>query len=297
MDVSVNIMDKVTGYIQYKHISEMMRDMESLNYAVVKGCPLSYYAYSDFGKRSFSDTDLLVDRKDLELFERILLKHGFGQRFAGKEPGKAERESRIYCLANSHQILPYYCMINGQLICVDLNFDLFWGEYTGKRVPIAEFISDAVKLNVYGVEIKTIPPLKMNSIYLLATKNSIKYNMFKDVYYLLKRNPESIALDQLLKFGMEYEMVPYLYYVLYYTGQVFEDKMLEQYIDAFKTAEGEALLNCYGLNEHERKEWKCDFKTRLKADNLYEWIKNDLTEKDKEKIAVNKRIFHGEAAG
>jgi len=52
-------------------------------------------------------------------------------------------------------------------------------------------------------------------------------------------------------------------------------------------------LNCYGLCEKERKEWKCDFQTRLESNDLYSLIKDDLTEKDHEKIAINKRIFLG----
>ena len=77
------------------------------------------------------------------------------------------------------------------------------------------------------------------------------------------------------------------------TGQVFDDEILKQYIEAFRTPEGEFLLNCYGLCTKERKEWKYDFQTRLEADNLYELIKDDLTEKDQEKITINKRIFMG----
>ena len=91
----------------------------------------------------------------------------------------------------------------------------------------------------------------------------------------------------------EYEIIPFVFYVLYYTGQVFDDKFLRQYIEAFRTPEGEALLNCYGLCKKEQKEWNCDFRARLDAENLYDFIKNDLTEKDKEKILINKRIFLG----
>lgn len=91
----------------------------------------------------------------------------------------------------------------------------------------------------------------------------------------------------------KYEIIPYVFYILYYTGQVFDDNDLRQYIEAFRTPEGEALLNCYGLCTKERKEWKYDFKTRLESENLYELIKNDLTDKDREKISINKRIFMG----
>ena len=184
MNCSNSLMDKVTGYIQYKHIDSIMHDINYLHYAVIKGCPLSYYAYTDFGKRRFSDTDLLIDRKDIEIFEEILLTHGFGQIFTENKPSKAEREKRILSMRFSNQLLPYYRLINGQLICLDINFDILWSEYTGKRINISSFLSDTNDMEIYSVKIKTLPPLKMfvqlalrhhkdmNSIYLLAARNS-----------------------------------------------------------------------------------------------------------------------------
>ena len=305
MEHSTNIINKVTGFIQYKHISDIILGIKHLNYAIIKGCPLSHYAYSDFGKRRFFDTDILIDKKDIIAFEKVMLKHGFGQRFIGNKPIKSEREKRILCMSHSHQLLPYYSYINNQLICIDLNFDIFWGEYEGKRVDIDEFLCDTIEMDIYGVKVKTLPPLKamiqlilhhykdMNSIFLLATRKSIRYDMFKDVYYLLKNNPEEISLDKLYGMSTEYEIIPYVFYVLYYTGQVFDDAILKEYIEAFRTPEGEALLNCYGLCDKEQKEWKCDFKMRLESEKLYDLIKDDLTEKDKEKIAINKHIFLG----
>lgn len=71
--------------------------------------------------------------------------------------------------------------------------------------------------------------------------------MFKDVYYLLKNNLDSIPLDKLYEMSLQYEIIPYVYYILYHTGLIFEDTVLQQYITAFKTDAGEALINCYGL--------------------------------------------------
>ena len=160
-------------------------------------------------------------------------------------------------------------------------------------------------MDIYGVKVNTLSPLKamiqlilhhykdMNSIFLLASRKSIKYNMFKDLYYLLKNNLDTITLDELFIVSDAYEIIPYVFYVLFYTGQVFEDKILKQYIEAFRTPKGEALLNCYGLCDKERKEWKCDFQTRLEAKNLYDLIKDDLTDKDREKMGINKHVFLG----
>lgn len=300
-----NIMSQLSGFIQYKHISNILPAMDHISYAVIKGAVLSYYAYGNYGRRTFRDTDLLVDRKALAETEKILYSYNFSQVNHKNNYSKIDRKARIYCLVNSHQILPYYKLINDQLICFDINFDIFWGEYEGKRIDIDAFLADTVEMEIYGVKVKALPPIKsliqlilhhykdMNSIFILATKKSIKQDMFEDVYYLIKNNLSAIPLEQLYLMSAEYGIIPYVFYVLYYTGQVFEDKVLKQYIEAFKTPEGEALLNCYGLCEKERHEWKCDFKTRLESDNLYELIKDELTERDKEKIAINKRVFLG----
>lgn len=269
---------------------------ENLNYSVVKGDALSKLAYGRVNQRFYNDVDVIVSRANLKELNYILFKCGYVQR-------EHSREENILFLSASHQTLPYTCKHN--YLTIDINFDIFWGEYEGKRIDIEEFLSDTIEMEIYGVKVKTLPPLKamiqlilhhykdMNSLFLLATRKSIKYDMFKDVYYLLKNNLDAISLDKLYAMSVEYEIIPYVFYVLFYTGQVFDDDVLNQYIEAFRTPEGEALLNCYGLCEKERREWKCDFKTRLDSDNLYDLIKEDLTERDKEKIAINKRIFLG----
>ena len=286
---------KQESYIQLKELSSVVK----LHYAIIKGEVLSKQAYAKNGFRKSSDIDILISRKNINELEQDLSKCGFNN-------STQARSDKITLLSASHQVAPWIKEIPPWgVVVIDLNFDVFWGEYEGKRIDIEEFLSDTIEMEIYGVKVKTLPPIKamiqlilhhykdMNSIFLLATRKSIKYDMFKDIYYLLKNNLDTIPLDKLYAMSAEYEIIPYVFYVLYYTGQVFDDEILKQYIEAFRTPEGEALLNCYGLCAKERKEWKCDFKTRLEADNLYDLIKDDLTEKDHEKITINKRIFMG----
>ncbi len=285
--------------LRFDKFAQILPELGQFNYSVIKGEVLSVQAYSIEGKRFSKDNDILISRKNISNIENILMFHGFNNI-------SYTRRKKITMLTNSHQILPWIKEDDelGSII-VDINFDIFWGEYEGKRIDIEEFLSDTIEMEIYGVKVKTLPPIKamiqlilhhykdMNSIFLLATRKSIKYDMFKDVYYLLKNNLDTIPLDKLHAMSAEYDIIPYVFYVLYYTGQVFDDEVLKQCIEVFRTPEGEALLNCYGLCAKERKEWKYDFKTRLESDNLYDLIKDDLTEKDHEKIAINKRIFMG----
>ena len=77
-----------------------------------------------------------------------------------------------------------------------------------------------------------------------------------------------------------------------YTSLIlFSQTEMQRYVDAFRTPEGELYLNYYGLTEKERKRWKVNFQTRLETNNLYELIRDDLTESDIEKIERNKKIF------
>lgn len=126
--------------------------------------------------------------------------------------------------------------VKGIRIGVDLNIDFFWGEYTGKRIEIQEFLSDFIELTIYGVKIKTLSPLKtmaqlillhykkMNSIYHLTGHNCINYNMFKDVYYLWKNNQEAISLDKLYATSLKYLIIPYVF--MCYTSQIGYFKMM-----------------------------------------------------------------------
>ncbi len=277
------------GKIRFKYLNEFFNNIRGLPYAIVKGEALSILAYQYPYARHLGDIDILVSRKELSTVTKIMTQMGFVSEHSRKE--------HIMMLSASHQVAPWTKEISiwGKVI-VDLNFDVFWGEYEGRHIDdIDEFLSDIVEIEIYGVKVKNLPPLKtiiqlvlhhykdMNSIFLLATRKSIKYDMFKDVYYLLKNNLDTITLDKLYAMSAEYKIIPYVFYVLYYTGQVFEDAVLRRYTEAFRTPEGQVLLNCYGLCDKERKEWKYDFKTQLESDELYSLIRDDLNEHDLKK--------------
>ena len=266
-------------------------------YAVIKGEALSLLAYGKCGQRVSQDIDILVPKHSLEVIENEFFTKGF-------EKIDCNRIDSIYTIVTSHQTIPLMKKIDpfGHML-IDLNFDVFWGEYEGEKIDIERFLSDCIEVELYGVKVKTLPPLKtmiqlilhhykdMNSIFLLATRHSINYAMFQDIYFLLLNNQEEITVSKLFNISEEYQIIPYVYYILYYTFQIFNDPTLKPYLSAFHTFEGDRLLPCYGLCSKERKEWKVDFITRLRADNLYQLIKDDLTEKDVEKISINKNFF------
>ena len=282
---------------KYKYVASIFESLASKPYAIIKGEPLSLFAYGEFGKRHMGDIDLLISRKDLYYLENLLLEDGF-------QATLQSRKDKIMMLSSAHQISPYIKEIPPyKNVILDINFDIFWGEYEGKRIDIDEFLSDTIELDIFGYKTKTLIPLKamvqlilhlykdMNSLYMLATRGVYSVIALKDVYYLLKRNVNVLSVDNLYNISEQYDIISYVYYVLYYVSVIIKDPFLDVYIKAFKTKKGEYLLNCYGLNDSERHEWKVDILTRFKSDNVYELIKDDLTDKDKRKIEINRKVF------
>lgn len=280
----------------YHYFEPVAKQLIGINYAVVKGEPLSYYAYGAFGKRYFNDIDLLVSKKDLTVVRKVLEENSF-------IPIRKDRFSEAFCLGLSHQIIPYVKHIGSFSVYVDVNFNIFWGEYDGKQISIEEFLSETVPMNIHNCYVRTLPHMKffihvilhhykdLNSIYLLATQKTVRISLFKDLYYYFINNMNKLPLDELLRYCTEHRIKEYVFYVLYYTCILFDNNDLRRYRDAFETNRGLRLLNRYGLSEKEQREWKIDFDTRLNSGVLFDYIKEDLTINELRNIEINKKIF------
>lgn len=286
--------------IMYNEIGGILKCIDKIPYAVIKGEPLSLFAYGDFGYRNCNDIDILISRDNIKLLEKMLKQNNFEQKTV---EDMNNRYLRILCLSFSHQLLPYKKYFNDLPITIDLNFDVFWGEFTNKCIDIDEFLSDVIYIEVYGYKIKTLPPIKallqlclhhyreLNSIYLLIRHNKINVNSFKDIYFLIINNQKEITLDKLYNICSKYKINNYIYFVLYYTYHIFKNEILLDYLEAFRSHEAEELLDYYGLADNERKKWKVSLEQRLNCQNIYELIKEDLNSDDLEKIQLNKKLF------
>ena len=283
----------------YHYFEPIANRLSEIDYAIIKGEPLSYYAYGDFGKRYFNDIDLLVSKEDLKCVRAVLEENSF-------IPVRDDKFARALSLGYSHQIIPYVKRIGSFSVYIDVNFNIFWGEYTGEQVSVKEFLNGTVLMQIYNCTVKTLSPVKffiqlilhhykdLNSIYLLSTQKTIRLSLFRDLYYYFVNNVSNIPIDELMKCCTNYKINDYVYYVLFYTCVLFDNEELKKYRDAFRTNQGELLLNKYGLNEKERKEWRIDFDTRLKNGILYDFIKDDLSEAEIRNIEVNRKIFMSE---
>lgn len=281
----------------YKELEKILFCPQCPPYLIIKGEPLSYYEYGQYGRRISCDVDILVDRKDIPYFETELERIGFAKK-------KMSRTSEIISLMYSHQAPLYSKIINNIQCCVDLNFDIFWGMYRGKRFSVRKFIEDNKrKMIVYGTEIYTLPELEMlavlilhdfkdmTSIFRLMRNNCINREMFQEIFCLFNNCKKEIKSGKFKKLCDSLFITPYVFYVLYYTQMVIDDPFLEEIICDFKTEVGIELLGYYGFIENNVKKWKYDFYTILESDKIYLLIMDDLTEQEKKYVNMQKDVF------
>lgn len=281
--------------LRFREVKPVL-DAFDFPYAVVKGEALSLLAYGKLGLRNSGDIDVLLSRGNIKKATKIMNQYGF-------HCSKQSKEHRILMHGFSHQITPYGKRTGAVYTEIDINHDIFWGEYTGKRILVDDFLADVTEISVYGCNVFSLPPLKafvqlllhqyrdMNSLYLLSIRKEIKLSAFRDIYHLLKSNVKAIQLNELYDLCDRLQIIPYAYYILYFLNVFFPDLMIQSYMHAFETNNGIELLDCYGLSNEERKRWRCDIQTRINSTDLFQLIQNDLTSKDLAKIDYNKRML------
>ena len=293
------LIQKIISQCIYGSCRGLFNKIDSIPYALIKGEALSLQAYGSVGLRHYNDIDLLVPREYISEMKSILAEEGFS-------PNIISKKDAILVQAYTHQLPPYYKKNNGRVLAVDVNHDIMWGEFVGKRINTIEFISDTLETELYGIKVKILPPIKaliqlilhtykdMNSIYLIATRKKFESRIFQDVFFLLSNNVDEISIERLFRLSSMYEIVPYVYYVLYYTELVYQSNVIKKYVDAFRTDEGVELLDCYGLNSMERRVWKANFYERMASNDVFSIIESDLNTQDHKKIRINKIVFFDE---
>lgn len=282
--------------LRYIECTELFKRLEKIKYAVVKGEPLSLAAYGEVGRRPSNDIDILVPKTEIKKVEEILIECGF------ESSKKQTRENRVFCLTQSHQIMPYVKHTPIINAIVDVNFDVFWGEYKGMPINMEAFLSDTINVNIYNNSVKTLKPEKLfiqlclhhykelNSIFLLFDHNFYRNSSFLDVYLLIKKNFSFNNVEDICSYCQKLEIAPYVYFVVYYTNRLFENEVLKALVERLKCQEGVDLLEHFGL-DGERRKWHIDFETRMSMGSLHEYLAKILTKNDLKKIYINQKYF------
>ncbi|MBQ8175053.1 MAG: nucleotidyltransferase family protein [Clostridia bacterium] len=286
--------------ILYKEIESISGDLCAVPYAVIKGEALSQQIYGVTDRRRSGDIDILIDKSNVKALEEFLQKNGFRQQVPQRSGG--ERLHRILCMAYSHQIPSYHKDKLGFHLNVDVNYDIFWGEYEGQRCSMAEFLCDTEETYIYGVRVKTLSLEKaflqlilhhykeMNSLYHLHHYNCIRTDLFRDIHDMLILRKECLTVKTVVALAHKYAIGGIMYYMLFYTDRVFPGE-LDAYLLALEDKREEAIMDSFGLCSKERKVWRIPFEKRLDNDEIWSHVKDELTEADLRKVERNAYVF------
>lgn len=292
---------KIERKLLYKELEPIFASLSSVRYAVVKGEVLSQQIYGVPDRRRPGDIDILIDKKNVKFLEKQLHKFGFEQKLP--ENSAETRRNRVLCMAYSHQIPSYHKDKFGFHLNVDVNYDIFWGEYEGKRCSINDFLSDTVDMEIYGVTVKTLPIEKafvqlilhhykeMNSLYHLSQHNTIRTGIFRDIRDMLTNHANLLTEDVVKELSEKYLIGEFMYYMFYFTGKVIDFLSLCQYVQKLELYENLELLESYGLCASERKKWTIPFDERFENNGISEYILQNSNLEEIKKIELNNKIF------
>ena len=271
-------------------------------YAVIKGAVLSQSAYFDESIRFSTDLDILVGKESVDLVKPELERIGFIQgHVENHRLCPYSRKEQAFYTTSTHQLAPFIKKAGeiNSFVEVDVNFDVFWGEYVHKT-NMAQLLAYTEVKAVCGVAVSCLLPemqllslclhnyKDMNSLYLLL-QNKFRLSIFLDLYYLLKNSSiNTMHFVELCKFFKAQE---YVYYCLYYTALLFPEQDICDLRDRLFSEEGARLLNLYGLSENERKVWHRSFFDRLLFSNYREELYSTLTDDDWYKIQINRQFL------
>ena len=128
----------------------------------------------------------------------------------------------------------------------------------------------------------------MNSIYMLARKQ-LQLAYFCDIYFFYSSN--EISISKLLSMCNTLGVAKYIYYCVYYTNMIFNDKQLLFLLKKLEPMHDPEIINTFGLTQNELKQWGIDFYERLFGD-LGFYLRNNLTQRDWYKIRQNSQYIN-----
>lgn len=85
--------------ILYLELSKLINNID-FDYVIIKGEPLSYYEYGEYGRRDSIDIDVLIDRSNISNMINILLQNGYTCK-------SVSRFEEVMLISHSHQYIPW----------------------------------------------------------------------------------------------------------------------------------------------------------------------------------------------
>ncbi len=274
-------------------------DAIDIPYAIIKGAVLSNSAYKDPFARFSGDIDVLVNRKHIDLFKKLLTSHGFIQgRIVNNSIVPFSRREILFQTSLTHQTAPFIKPTGNKLcpfVNIDVNIDIMWGEYEEKtdmdfvlthteKISLLDNVFYKLTSEMEFVSLCLHHYKDMNSMYLLS-HGSLKLNLFCDIYFYLSNcHPDP---QKLLNICRHLNVGRYIYVCIYHSFLIFDDPTLTEYLKILDFEKDTLLFDTLGLNDKERKSWNLSLFDRVFHPDLPQYVNGLLGPEEKEKIRLN----------
>lgn len=288
---------------QYAECETIFKSLRDISYSVIKGAILSDFIYPNPAYRISGDIDLLAAPTDAEKIKKILLENGFIQGHIEDENiVPYTRQELVYQKTYTHQLAAFVKKTGNPkcpFVCIDVNFDIMWGEQKS-TTDMSSFMKHTFEYDLYGIKLRRLEPIyefislcmhhykDWNSLYLLSERG-ISLSLFFDIYYYIVK--VSLNIHDLKQVSDTLEVTDYITFCLYHTNQLLRSPKLEEYLKVFQPEKAQELLKRVGLAEDEYRyvDWErsdCIFDSEIVSK-----FADVLTEKDRQKIEINKRYM------
>ena len=256
MDYSAQLYFNNLLYNEYlDYLDKITEDFEANNieYSILKGFSImdSLYRVDDLIYRRFSDTDILVSKKDVREVDKIMKKYEFVQGSVNSM-GQIEAASRreiIYWGLNSHQEQLYvkfskYAVTPYMAIDIDINTSIFEGGKNVDPISTEELLKHRqVKVNGHGKKfyalekeyelIQLIYHFYKDTIYEIKKKMRQDYslNKFCDIREYVLRYRNEIDWNLFADIVNTNKIGDGIYYVLLIVSDFYKDMNIDDILD------------------------------------------------------------------
>lgn len=297
------LINQQTILVRFNVLKILLKEIK-FPYAIIKGPVLSKRAFQNDSIRVSGDIDILIQKKDSEKYVDLLLQHGFQQGYL--EKGKIvpySREQIIFHEIYTHQMAPYIKETES-LFCpfinIDINTDIFWGDAL-ESGDSSLVLNERQKIEMYNIgNIYCLNPemeficlclhhyKDLNSIFLLYSKG-MRLSLFCDIFFYIKNN--ILDLKKLIHLSNSLGTGKYIYYCLYFCNEIFNEEILQKYLNLFSHYKDEKLQSSFGLGIHQHF-WPIPFEERLFSKNLGKEIIPLLSAKEWDDLQTNLQFIH-----
>lgn len=234
-------------------------------YALLKGAFLIPFVY-ERGLRYSNDIDILIDEKDIDACQEILLKNGFIQgRVIGDVLQPATRKEVILSRMNYGETIPFCKPCENRYIFVDINFSLDYKPAIERRI-IQNMLDNVIEISWNNCQIRTLDisnfviHLCMH-LYKEATtldwvkrRKDLNLYKFNDLNMIFHDCIDENTYKQIKKLIIEYGVQKECFYALLYASKIYHTlENMGNYIELLNAIQPEDLAYLSQIVDPENK--------------------------------------------